>query len=190
MSDVITEPKVEVEEDKYVSKSAYEEVKKDMFTFKTAKKDLEEKLKQIQAEKEELETSKLMEKEQWKQLYETEANKRKEMESIRLKEKNQFIDYHKKNAVISKIGGFKRDEYNSFIDVSKVEIDESGNILADSLEGEVTRIKQLYPELIKTSNSHSLPSDAPKSFNGSEKEYKNMTANEKQAYKLALTKPK
>lgn len=183
-----TEQQVEGKEDeKFVPKDAYENVKNDMFKYKEEKRKLEEQMKQLKAEREAQEIDKLKEKEQWKSLYEAEAAKRAEMEAARVLEQKKFIDYHKKNAVVSKLGGFKRDEYTNFVNLDTVEMDENGNIIPESLDKEVSRLKQLYPELIKGGNAEVLPSEAPKSFNNVvEKDIRKMTDKEKMDYKLSL----
>lgn len=175
------------EDEKFVPKSSYEDVKNDMFKYKEEKKKLEAELKQAQAVLEAEKVNKMKEKEEWKILYEQEQAKRMEVEKTHSDAQKKFIDYHKKNAVIAKIGGFKRDEYNSFIDVSKVEMDENGNIISTTLEAEVNRLKQMYPELIKSADAGVLPSAAPRGFNvNTEKEFSKMSDKEKMDYKLSL----
>lgn len=178
-------------EEKFVPKDAYENVKNDMFKFKDEKKKLEDQIKAFKAEKEAQEIDRMKEKEEWKNLYESEAAKRAEIEKARLEEKSKFVNYHKRNAVVAKIGGFKRDEYTNFVDLSKVEMDENGNIVAESLDAEVSRLKQLYPELIKGGSAEVLPAEAPKSFNHDvNKDFSKMTDKEKMDYKFSLLNKK
>ena len=90
------------------------------------------------------------------------------MKNERASEQNQFVDYHKKNSVLDKVGGFKRDEYNKFIDVDSISMNEDGSIDSVSLDIEIDRIRQSYPELLKTASGTKLPNHAPQ---GEEDQY-------------------
>lgn len=105
---------------------------------------------------------------------------------IRHTEKEQFINHHKKNAVLRELGGFKKEEYTSFVNISNVEMDDEGNIIKDSLLSEVSRIKQEYPELIKSAQVNNLPSTAPKTFEPQAKSFKDLSEKERDALKEQL----
>lgn len=88
---------------------------------------------------------------------------------------------------MAKVGGFKKDEYASFINVGAVEMDEQGNIVQDSLEAEVMRIKQSYPELLKGNSAANLPAEAPKSpVPTLDKEFSKMSEKERNALRMSL----
>lgn len=189
MSDSILDEKqvVNESEPEFVPKKAYAETQADMFKYKSKLKETEALLNQLKAEKEQSEVASLKDNEQWKTLYEKNQAKLAEIESQRLQERDQFINFHKKNAVLKEIGGFKKDEYSNFIDIKNVEMDETGNVIKDSLLAEVNRIKQQYPELIKAATANNLPSDAPKSFEtNNTKAYSQMNEREKAAYRMSL----
>jgi hypothetical protein len=67
-------------EEKPIDLKAYEQTKNDMFKFKREAQEKEAKLAEMQAKLEELEKKGLEGSQQYKQLYENEANKRKELE--------------------------------------------------------------------------------------------------------------
>ena len=173
-------------EEEYVPKKAYKEVTDDMFKYKNKLKETEAMLAQLSAEREAAQVQSLKENEQWKTLYEKNQAQLDQLAATRAAERDQFINYHKKNAVIRELGGFKKDEYNSFINVSNVELDENSNVIPESLIAEVNRLKQTYPELIKGVQANNLPSDAPKSFDLSGKAYGEMTDKERLDLKIKL----
>jgi hypothetical protein len=189
MSDIdnIKTPSEDVsQEGEFVPKKAYADVSQDMHKFKNKLKETEAMLNQLKAEKAMAEEQSLKDNEQWKTLYEKSKGELDGLASARAAEKDQFVNFHKKNAVIREIGGFKKDEYNSFINVQSVEMDESGNIVQDSLSAEVNRLKQSYPELIKGSQSQNLPSEAPKSFSATDKDYNSLSQQERSDLKTRL----
>lgn len=189
MSDVIVDEVIEeskIEEGDFVPKKAYASVSQDMHKFKTQLKETQAELNRLKVEKEAAEKQNLVDSEQWKILYEKTQHQLDEVARTRSQEKDQFVNYHKKNAVIRELGGFKKDEYNNFINVSSVEMDENGNISAESLAAEVNRLKQTYPELIKTVTPQNLPSNAPKSIQESVKDYSALTPRERDEMKRKL----
>lgn len=171
-----------------VSKDAYAKVSTDMHKFKSEAKALQAKLADIQAEQEAKDKAALEEKEQWHTLYKKAEEKLKGLETERQNERNKFVESHKINAVIQTLGGFKKPEYNKFIDSSKVEVTEDGSVDSSSVQSEVERIRREYPELLKTSNKTPLPSDAPRQF--AQKSVKDMTADERAAARIAALRQK
>lgn len=183
--EVIEEVKEEVK-DEFVPKKAFTEVTADMFKYKTKLKETESQLIQMKAEREAAEVRSLEENNQWKVLYEKKKVEAEQIAQARQAEQDKFVGVHKKNAVLRELGGFKKEEYNTFINITNVEIDENGNIVQDSLLGEVNRLKQSYPELIKSSSAQNLPSDAPRSVDLPAKEYNSLSPKEKQDLKMKL----
>ena len=174
--------------EEFVPKKAYKEVSDDMFKYKNKLKETEALLNQMAAEKEAASIQSLKENEQWKTLYEKNQAHLDALEATRAQEKDQFVNYHKKQAVLKELGGFKKDEYTNFINVSSIELDDEGNVSPVSLVAEVNRIKQSYPELIKSAPANNLPSNAPKSIEVAGKPYAQMTDKEKMEFKMSLLK--
>lgn len=177
---------LELEKDEFVPKKAFSEVTMDMHKYKEQLKQAQAALNQLKAEKDLQDIEEKKQKEQWEELYKSESSKREQLERERSEERNKFLNYHKKQAVISKIGGFKRDEYSSFINVDSVQVDDNGNVVSESLDAEINRIKQNFPDLLKASAGTPLPIDAPrKSFEPSV-DFKNMTEREKKDFRMSL----
>jgi hypothetical protein len=190
-NEVLNEGTATEKEAEFVPAKAYQDVNQDMHKYKAKLKETEALLNQLKAEKEAAEMNSLKENEQWKTLYEKTQAQMDQIASTRAQEKDQFINYHKKNAVIRELGGFKKDEYNNFINVNTIELDEQGNVVQETLSAEVNRIKQTYPELIKGVPANNLPSAAPKGFEANNsKPYSQMTEKEKAEFKMNLLKNK
>lgn len=166
MSDVSpTEPKEPVSQhspEDLVSKKVVEEYKNDMFKYKSQLKEREAELQRIKDEQALREKRQLEEQAEWKTLYEREKAER-EKTSKELQEKSQFfVNTSKINAVVQKLGGFKKDSYVKFVDTSRIDLREDGTFDADSINREVDRIKQEYPELLLAGPTTSkMPANAP-----------------------------
>lgn len=173
------------QQEEFVPKKAYEETKSDMIKYKAKAKELEARANQLQADADARDKEVLAKNEQWKSLYEKTQSELEKLNSLRSKEKAEFINSHKKNAILKEIGGFKKDDYASFINVDAVEMDESGSINKESLASEVNRIKQAYPELLNSAPAPNLPNGAAKGFSG-EKSYASMSEAEKDKYRMKL----
>lgn len=180
------ENKNTVEEPELVSKDAYLKVSNDMHKYKQDLKSTKALLSQLQADKDAAEQEKLAEQGRWEDLYKASQEKLTEVSQSREKDQDKFLNYHKKNSVLTKLGGFKNEEYNNFINVEAVAVNEDGSIDESSLDQEVNRIKQSYPELLKGVQVGKLPNGAPKSTNFGEKTYEELTELEKDAYKRNL----
>ena len=175
-----------IQEPQLVDKKAYIEVRGDMMKYKNELKDIKVQMTQMQAEKEAIENDKLAEQGRWEDLYKQQTEKVKTMTSERANENEKFINYHKKNSVLNKIGGFKRDEYNKFIDTEKISLNEDGSIEESSLNFEIDRIKQSYPELLKNSKNERLPNDDATLNSLGDKQYSSMSEAERLALKRNL----
>lgn len=168
------------QEDKFVPKKAYEEVTGDMHKFKAKTKDLEAKLTEYQSKFEAIEREKLAEQGKWQELAQTSQDKLEQMSQARDQERSKFVDYHKKQAVISDLGGFKNAEYASFINVSDIQVDENGAPDMDAIKSEADRIRANHPELLKSPVIGVLPPNAPSvGDQGVAKDYSQMSEAEK-----------
>jgi hypothetical protein len=169
MSDSIDDSKTaevtsttDVETPKDEPKLVPEAYKTDMFKYKEQSKALAEELQTIKNERERERTDKLKENEDYKSLFEDSELKRIAVETDYSAHKQQFVDSSKLNAVVQAIGGFKKDEYTKFIDPSKVSMTEGGTIDTESLKIEADRIRQTFPELLRSASTASLPNTAPR----------------------------
>lgn len=167
MSEVQNKPvenqdSIENTDEAFVPKRAYQEVSKDMLKYKSEMKQLSAQLEQLKAEKEAKEISTMQEQEKWHDLYKKSEQKLSQLAQERDSERNRFVDFHKKNAVIEKLGGFKKPEYTKFINTNEIELNEDGSIVEDSLMNQVEKIRKEYPELIKTTPRNELPNAAPR----------------------------
>lgn len=190
MSDVHDQSSKQAEEvvdekDGFVSKQAYKQVSQDMHSYKTKMKELSAQLEAVKADKEAREKSVLEEQEKWHDLYKKSETKIQELLKERDKERNQFLEGHKKNSVLQQVS-FKKPEYVKFIDVSKIEVNEDGSIAQDLVAAEVERIKKEYPELLKTTAREMLPDAAPKG--AKPKSLKDMSPSELADARRALLK--
>ena len=132
-----------------------------MFKYKSRMKETEAELQSLRDAQALSEKQNLEDKEEWKLLYEREKEeKSKALGDLETKSKF-FIDTSKKNAVAQKLG-FIKDSYVSFINTSNIEVNENdGTFDGDSIQREVDRIKQDFPELLKTVTSGKMPNEAP-----------------------------
>lgn len=162
MVDVSNTTNEESVQEELVSKKVVDEYKNDMFKYKSKMKETEAELQKLRDEKALFEKQKLEESQEWKTLYEREKEERAKALN-ELKAKSEFfIDTSKKNAVVQKLGGFKKDSYTRFIDTSKIDVREDGTFDEDSIGREVDRLKQEYPELLKIGVAQGkMPNEAP-----------------------------
>ena len=174
------------EEKAFVPKKAYQEVSSDMHRYKGKAKELEAKLNEYQAQLDQIEQAKLEEQGRWEEIARKKDEQLSQVLSEREAESKKFIEHHKKQSVIAKLGGFKKDEYASFINVSAIEVNDHGQPTLESLEAEVERIRANHPELLKANvASNLLPNQAP-STTSVNKEYSQMTPAEKAEYRKKL----
>lgn len=149
--------------DKTHSEKAFRQVSDDMHKYKDALKELTASMETMKAEATEAKRVVLEKNEQYKELYETELLRNDELQK-KLEDRNtSFITAQKLTAVKEKLGQFKKPEYNKFIDTSRIIVDNDGNVDLSTVDNEVSRLKQEYPELIKVKASSKLPDEAPES---------------------------
>lgn len=152
----------ETKSDDLVSKSVLEDYKKDMFKYKEKSRNTEMELQKLRDEKALMEKSSLEEKEEWKLLYEREKEEKANALSDLQNKSEFFMDSSKKNAVVQRLGGFKKDSYTKFIDTSKIDVRDDGTFDEESILREADRLKQEFPELLKSSAAPGkMPNEAP-----------------------------
>ena len=136
--------------------------KTDMFKFKEQSKALAEELQALKNERAAERTDKLKADQEYKTLFEEEVARREKLEAETQSQKQQFVDSSKLNAVVTALGGFKKDSYIKFVDANNVQMTDGGTIDSESLKAEADRVRQEYPELLKAASTASLPNTAPK----------------------------
>ena len=175
MSDIDDKDKETI---KTYSEKQYADIKDDMFKYKTAGKDKDSKIAELQAQIESAKTVELEQKQEYKTLFEAEKAKNVELLEDSAIKDEKFVTSHKINAVIEELGGFKKTEYVKFVDTSKVLVDDNGVVDKLTVDSEVKRIRQEYPELLKASKGGKLPSDAPRGSVAPKKSLGKMNRNE------------
>lgn len=185
-----TTQETDEKQDEFVSKKAYQEVSTDMHKYKSELNETKAKLNELLSIQEAKEKEALEEQGRWEELYKKAQDQLTTLQSERDQERNKFVEYHKRNSVLQKLGGFKRDEYNKFVDIENIKLRDDGSIDEDSISAEIDRIKQNYPELIKSSSPASLPKDAPMQNEVGNKSFEAMSDHERNELKRSLlTKP-
>lgn len=179
------------QEPKFVPAKAYQDVNQDMHKFKSRAKELEAEVNQYKAQFEALERQKLEESGKWKELAEINLEKLQKLTQEREQEKLAFVNTHKKQAVITALGGFKNDSYASFINVNGISVDEHGNPNPEEIRAEADRIRANHSELLKSTITGVLNPNAPAVSNtGVSKDYSQMTERERTAFKMSLINKK
>lgn len=193
MSDVhensnnVNEVVPETEKEEFVEKKLYKKSLDDMHASKAAQKELKARLDAVTAEVEAKEKASLYEQEKWKELYQSTDKKLTKVLTEQETDRSKLVEVHKKNAVVEQLGGFKKPEYVKFVNMSAVEMDDSGNISPESIAAEVQRLRKEYPELIKASDVKPLPSGT---FRNTTREYNDLSQKEKLQFKLELANKK
>lgn len=159
----------EKEQEKMHTDKAFRQVSDDMHKYKQANKDLQAQIDQMRTEREEEKRQAMEKNQQFEELYNAELKRNEELVKQLAEKDSNFITVQKLNAVKDKLGQFKKPEYNKFIDTSRIIVDNDGNIDQSTVDNEVNRLKQEYPELIKVKVASKLPDEAPESGKSTEK---------------------
>lgn len=162
----------------YVDKAVYKKTAEDMLKYKSEMRSYKAQLDQIKADNEAKEKQALYEQENWKKLFQQNEEKLKQLQLERDSERDKFINAHKVNSVVQELGGFKKPEYVKFVDHAKIELDENGSLITASVQAEVQRIKQMYPELVKTNSELVKPLPSQAARGASPKSIEQMTPSE------------
>jgi len=178
--------KEEEKEVKTYTEDAFSKVMIEAKKAKSQRNSLQAELEELKAKNDDNERAALEAKSEYKDLYEAERLRNDELKKDRDSQNVKFIEAKKRSAVNDALGGFKKSEYMNFIDINKVLMDDSGVIDSSTIENEVTRLKQEFPELIKSSKSSRLPNDAPSGGSTNQKALTDMTKDEINAVRLKL----
>lgn len=168
MSEVIVDQKpvdsnpVEKHEDKFVARDAYQTVSTDMMKYKEERNNLKAELEKLKTDEQtRLEVEQLKNGE-FQKLADSYKQKFEESEAMRVADTQKIIDREKLFELEKALGGFKKSEYASFaVNLSAVELDEYGKPVKESLDKEVTRIRQEHPSLLNAGVKPNLPNLAP-----------------------------
>lgn len=166
----------------FVPRKAYEEVTDHMHKYKSELRDMKAMINQLQAEKEAKEKESMIEKEQYRELYErAEQEKQGILEDVQ-KQKKMYLDTVKKSALKAELGNIK-DAYLSFADLGSISFNDNGAVDKASLEAVANQFRSEYPELLPKSgqsNITSVPAGSVSEQSG-EKPLSEMTREEKYA---------
>lgn len=166
-----------------IDKKTYLTVSKDMHKYKDEAKALKQQLAKIQADQEAAKTIQMKNDEKWKDLHQASEAKLAQLTQQMQSERAKFSNFHKINAVVSEIGGFLKNDYNKFINVDAIEIDDEGNINQESVKAEGERLRKEYAELLKKTAVDIPTSQAPKRGTSVAKDVSQMNRQELEAEK-------
>lgn len=149
-------------EEDVVPVSKYKEVQSESIKRKQELRELKAKLAEQEAALKEKEEQDLANQKKFEDLWRKEKEEKDNLIRNWENEKSARKNESKLNAVISQLeGGFKKAEYNKFINVDAVTEREDGSFDPKSVSAEVKRLRQEFPELLKASQVASTPSTAP-----------------------------
>lgn len=183
-----TSPVVEVED--VVPRAKFRELLNEKKQTQAKLSELQTQLDRIQSEKEERERQALVEQNKFEELYKSTLSEKERLaqeiakRDDLLKTKEElFIQALKLDAVLKEVGSLKRKEYQKFIQLDQIEIDEeTGEINIDSVKKLANKFKSDHPELLEQKIS-TMPSHAPhigatqpQGFSGTAEQIKKMYA--------------
>lgn len=152
-------------------------------------RELEAEVQALRESIKQQENAKLEEKQEYKKLYEAtrqelEAKKREQEERDKI-----IVNKEKQAALAKELGGLKNDAYFKFAELENIVIDDSGQVDQNSVRLEANRFRQAFPELIASTPSVRVNSQAP-SGNGpvlnQPKSPREMSASEREAIKRQM----
>lgn len=147
-----------------VSVSVLDEYKNDMFKYKSKMRENEAELQSLKNANALRDKEQLLEKEEWKVLYEKESTLRSQAQTELETKSNFFINSSKINSVVQKLGGFKKDSYSRFINTESIDMNDDGTFCEKSIVKEVDRMKQEYSELLTSHTAQKMPNVAPQNM--------------------------
>lgn len=147
--------------DEVVPKKIYDKAAQDMLAYKAKMRDLEGKLAELSQKQQEDEILKLKESEKWKDLWQKSEESKKAIESKSKVLQEKLEQGIKLQAFQQVSGGFKKPEFNRFVDTSKIQILEDGTVDMDSVKAVYDYVKTEYSDLLVGTSVKPLPAQAP-----------------------------
>lgn len=166
-------------DDKTHSEKAFRKVSDDMHKYKSDNAELKSQIDKMNQLQEDEQRANLEKNDEYKKLYEDERHRNDDLQTKYDDRNSKFIDSQKINAVKDKLGQFKRSEYNRFIDTSRIIMDNEGNVDVMTVDNEVNRLKNEYPELIKAKKASKLPNQSPASGDPNKPPLSKLTSEER-----------
>lgn len=130
------------------------------------KKKLQKEFDRIKQDSEKQKNQELINQQRYKELYESVQTEKSKLEEKVMEHETRWQDAIKINAFNETLGETKRidSKYLGFIDTSKILIDADTNKVDPvSVQKEVERITTVYPEIVRSTVTTTLPNAAPNS---------------------------
>ena len=144
----------------YVARKAYEEVSTDMHKYKAKLKAEAAARAEAEAKLKAIEEAKMVEQNQFQELYEREKKAREDAEVARQQEKDLYLRSVKLSALKSELGGNVKDEYLQFANVESIEIKEDGSLSSESIQSVANQFRQDHPSLVGKNESVNITNQA------------------------------
>jgi hypothetical protein len=148
------------EEDKFVSKSAYEEVSKDMHKYKSTNKELLAKLNEREAEIKAIEEGRMAEQNQWKELAERREKEKADAEAALKRTQEHYTRSVKMSALLQELGDVK-PKYLAHADLDGISVHEDGSVNSETVIQVANKFRQENPELVPGKNNVNITDNAP-----------------------------
>lgn len=144
-----------------------ETVKEDTVKYESFKKlldqhkNLTEKLKSYEDKEKELEMKKLEDQGRFQEIIKEKENQLSTYKDKYINLNKQILNAKKMDAVLTKLGGdLKHKDYQKFIDIDSIVIDETGNIDSNEVELVASKFIKEHSHLVEFKNSNAkLPHD-------------------------------
>lgn len=157
-----------------VSRDAYDKLLGQRKADQAKIRDMEARLGTIEAEKAAAAEAALAEQGKFKEMFESEKQRRADLEASLTEFKQNDIIRRKTDALKSSIGDVLKDEYLRFADFNKIELSEDGSIIPETVQAVAEAFKIEHPHLIRPIKD--LPSDSGSSGGPKKLSYKDWLA--------------
>lgn len=124
--------------------------------------DVKTQLDTLLSEKEEAEKKRLAEINDFKTLYEKTAKDKEKLVELYESEKRGKIRDRKYNAFLREVGGLRKDEYKSFVDIDDIPLKDDGDVDIEKVREFAFKFKEQFPELVAEPTKAPPPSTAPR----------------------------
>jgi hypothetical protein len=162
-----TEPAVPVAKEgttvpENVPYSKFRELLDEKKKLSSAFSEVRTQLDTLLSEKEEAERKRLSEINDFKTLYEKTAKDKEKLLELYESEKRTKTRDRKFNAFLREVGGLRKDEYRSFVDLDGVPTRDDGEVDAEKIREFALKFKEQFPELVAEPVKTPPPSTAPR----------------------------